>query len=138
MTLENRLNKIKSDWNITKNRFINTYPRSKVNKNDQAFITSKEKLDSIKKEIDSLYESTKDDIEKNGTYLDFFNNYIENIKKTINEKKIGLVTKTGENLSGNTLKVDKYNNNSLAYINITYYMISIFSMSFFIYKQIKA
>ena len=138
MTLENRLNKIKSDWNITKNRFINTYPRSKVNKNDQAFITSKEKLDSIKKEIDSLYESTKDDIEKNGTYLYFFNNYIENIKKTINEKKIGLVTKTGENLSGNTLKVDKYNNNSLAYINITYYMISIFSMSFFIYKQIKA
>ena len=68
----------------------------------------------------------------------FFYNYIENIKETINEKKIGLVTKTGENLSGNPLKIDKYNNNSLAYINITYYMISIFSMSFFIYKQLKA
>ncbi|MAT48983.1 MAG: hypothetical protein CMA27_04040 [Euryarchaeota archaeon] len=138
MTLENRLNKIKRDWNITKNRFINTYPRSKVNKNDRAFITSKEKLDSIKNEINSLYEKTKDDTEKNGKYLDFFNNYIENIKETINEKKIGLVTKTGENLSGNPLKIDKYNNNSLAYINITYYMISIFSMSFFIYKQLKA
>ena len=138
MTLENRLNKLKSDWNITKNRFINTYPRSKVNKNDRAFITNKEKLDSIKNEINSLYESTKDDIEKNGKYLDFFNNYIENIKETINEKKIGLVTKIGENLSGNPLKIDKYNNNSLAYINITYYMISIFSMSFFIYKQIKS
>ena len=72
MTLENRLNKIKTDWVITKNRFINTYPRSKVNKNDRAFITSKEKLDSIKNEIDSLYESTKDDIERNGKYLDFF------------------------------------------------------------------
>ena len=137
MKLENRLNKLKSDWNITKNRFINTYPRSKVNKNDRAFITTKEKLDSIKNEINSLYEITNDDIEKNGKYLDFFNNYIENIKGTINENKIGLVTKIGKNLSGNPLKIDKYNNNSLAYINITYYMISIFSMSFFIYKQIK-
>ena len=137
MTLENRLNKLKNDWNITKNRFINTYPRSKINKNDRAFITSEEKLKSLKKQINSLYESTNDDIDKNGKYLDFFNNYIENIKKTINEKKIGLVTKTGENLSGKPLKIDKYNINSLAYINITYYMISIFSMSFFIYKQIK-
>ena len=137
MTLENRLNKLKNDWNITKKRFINTYPRSKINKNDRAFITSEEKLKYLKNKINSLYESTKDDIEKNGKYLDFFNNYIENIKKTINEKKIGLVTKTGENLSGKPLKIDKYNNNSLAYINITYYMISIFSMSYFIYKQIK-
>ena len=70
MTLENRLNKLKNDWNITKKRFINTYPRSKINKNDRAFITSEEKLKYLKNKINSFMK-TKDDIEKNGKYLDF-------------------------------------------------------------------
>ena len=137
MTLENKLSKLKNDWNITKKRFINSYPRSKFNKNDRAFITSEEKLNQIKKEIEALYASTNDDIAKNGAWLDFFNNYIENIKQTINENKLGLVTQKGNNLSGSPLKTDKYNNNSLAYINISYYIISVLTMSFFIYKQLK-
>tara|TARA_Y100000022_G_scaffold193301_1_gene196400 strand:+ start:2952 stop:3368 length:417 start_codon:yes stop_codon:yes gene_type:complete len=138
MTLENKLLKLKNDWNITKQRFINSYPRSKFNKNDRAFITSEEKLNQIKKEIEALYTSTNNDIAKNGAYLDFFNNYIENIKQTINENKLGLVTQKGKNLSGLPLKIDKYNNNSLAYINISFYTISVLTMFFFIYKQLKA
>ena len=31
MTLENRLNKLKKDWNITKNRFIKRYSYIKQN-----------------------------------------------------------------------------------------------------------
>ena len=40
MTLENKLSKLKNDWNITKQRFINSYPRSKFNKNDRIQILS--------------------------------------------------------------------------------------------------
>ena len=43
----------------------------------------------------------------------FFNNYVDKIKNTINEKKLDLVTKTGKNLSGNPLKTDKYDNKVL-------------------------
>ena len=137
MTLENKLNKLKNEWNITKNRFINSYPNSKFNKNDTAYIASEEKLDQLKKQIEDLYHETNNDIEKNGKWLDFFNSYVDKIKNTINEKKLDLVTKTGKNLSGNPLKTDKYDNKSIAYLNISYYVISIFTISFFIYKHLK-
>ena len=64
MTLENKLNKLKNEWNITKNRFINSYPNSKFNKNDTAYIASEEKLDQLKKEIEDLYHETNNDIKK--------------------------------------------------------------------------
>ena len=51
--------------------------------------------------------------------------------------KLDLETAVANNKSGKPLKVDKYDENSRAYILLSEYTIGILSISYFIYKQLK-
>ena len=58
-------------------------------------------------------------------------------KNCENDSKIQLGTKLGANNASIPFKIDKYNENSESYIISSYYFISLLTMSFFIYKQLK-
>jgi predicted PolB exonuclease-like 3'-5' exonuclease len=72
-----------------------------------------------------------------GTYIDSQSNRINLMKNKYNKDKLDLVTENGKNESGKPMKIDKYNENSKAYILTSYYTIGILSISYFIYKQLK-
>ena len=48
-----------------------------------------------------------------------------------------LINEYGSNIASNRLKTDKYNSNSESYITASFYILSISTLTFFIYKQLK-
>ena len=76
-------------------------------------------------------------ISSNDKNLEDKNKMINNIKNQYNDQHTELRSKIGENKSAIPFKVQKYDENSKSYIFSSFYTISIFTMFFFIYKQIK-
>ena len=60
-----------------------------------------------------------------------------NLKNAIGNNKQSLMNEYGSNNASNTLKTDKYKQNSETYITASFYILSISTLTFFIYKQLK-
>ena len=58
-------------------------------------------------------------------------------KNKYSSEKDELLSKIGTDRGGKTMKTDKYNENSKAYILTSFYSIGILSITYFIYKQLK-
>ena len=132
MGIERFFNSIKSKYNIVKDL---KYPYKKI-KTKYLFFDFNSIIHNISQkiisDINKLYAIHEGDIAKNSSIITFFDTKIKEIKKLLGEKKRDFVSDAGDNLSGKPIKINKYNENSLAYINLSYYIISILSMSFFI------
>tara|TARA_Y100000356_G_C11172478_1_gene242121 strand:- start:142 stop:570 length:429 start_codon:yes stop_codon:yes gene_type:complete len=135
--LESQLKTLRFRWNNATKQYINTYPdaalgldKAQNSRNYQSILATKRDINLLQATLNGLLETT-------GNYIKSQNSRINQIKKVYNENKLDLVTEKGNNQSGKPLKIDKYNENSKAYILTSYYTIGILSISYFIYKQLK-
>ena len=135
--LEGQLKTLRFRWNNATKQYINTYPdaalgldKAQNSRNYQSILATKRDINLLQATLNGLLETT-------GNYIKSQNSRINQIKKVYNENKLDLVTEKGNNQSGKPLKIDKYNENSKAYILTSYYTIGILSISYFIYKQLK-
>jgi len=62
---------------------------------------------------------------------------IKNLKADIGNNKQELLNEININNASDRLKTDKYNYNSETYIQASFYVLSISTLTFFIYKQLK-
>ena len=135
--LESQLKTLRFRWNNATKQYINTYPdaalgldKAQNSRNYQSILATKRDINLLQATLNGLLETT-------GNYIKSQDSRINQIKKVYNENKLDLVTEKGNNQSGKPLKIDKYNENSKAYILTSYYTIGILSISYFIYKQLK-
>ena len=135
--LESQLKTLRFRWKNATNQYINTYPdaalgldKTQNSRNYQAILATKRDINLLQATLNGLLETT-------GNYIKSQDSRINQIKKVYNENKLDLVTEKGNNQSGKPLKIDKYNENSKAYILTSYYTIGVLSISYFIYKQLK-
>ena len=66
-----------------------------------------------------------------------WDNKLVNLKNAIGNNKQQLINEYSTNNASGTLKTDKYNANSESYITASFYILSISTLTFFIYKQLK-
>ena len=69
--------------------------------------------------------------------LKTWDNKLVSLKNAIGNNKQELINEYGSNIASNRLKTDKYNSNSESYITASFYILSISTITFFIYKQLK-
>ena len=135
--LTENLKQYKFRWKNATDRYVQTYPDKKVNNNATQNNRAYSTVLGIANELFVFKANLKGDIANSKSYI---NNADKTIDKTIKEyenSKVDLVTAIGTNKSSKPFKINKYDENNESYINTIAYIISIFSTSFFIYKQIK-
>ena len=135
--LESRLKTLRFRWNNATKQYINTYPQAALgldktqnSRNYQSVLSTKRDINLLQATLNGLLQTT-------GSYIESQDNRINLMKNKYNKDKLDLVTEKGNNQSGKPMKIDKYNENSKAYILSSYYTIGILSISYFIYKQLK-
>ena len=135
--LESKLKTLRFRWNNATKQYINTYPQAALgldktqnSRNYQSVLSTKRDINLLQATLNGLLQTT-------GSYIESQDNRINLMKKKYNKDKLDLVTEKGNNQSGKPMKIDKYNENSKAYILSSYYTIGILSISYFIYKQLK-
>ena len=135
--LESRVKTLRFRWNNATKQYINTYPQAALgldktqnSRNYQSVLSTKRDINLLQATLNGLLQTT-------GSYIESQDNRINLMKNKYNKDKLDLVTEKGNNQSGKPMKIDKYNENSKAYILASYYTIGILSTSFFIYKQLK-
>ena len=135
--LESRLKTLRFRWNNATKQYINTYPQAALGLDQTQNTRNYQSVLSTKKDINLLQATLNGLLTTTGTYIDSQSNRINLMKNKYNKDKLNLVTENGKNESGKPMKIDKYNENSKAYILTSYYTIGILSISYFIYKQLK-
>ena len=135
--LESRLKTLRFRWNNATKQYINTYPQAALGLDKTQNSRNYQSVLSTKKDINLLQATLNGLLQTTGSYIESQDNRINLMKNKYNKDKLDLVTEKGNNQSGKPMKIDKYNENSKAYILASYYTIGILSTSFFIYKQLK-
>ena len=69
--------------------------------------------------------------------LKMWDNKLVTLKNSIGSNKNTLTNELGINNASGRMKTDKYNSNSETYIQASFYILSISTITFFIYKQLK-
>ena len=135
--LEGQLKTLRFRWNNATKQYINTYPDAALgldstqnSRNYQSVLATKRDINLLQATLNGLLSTT-------GNYIKSQDSRINTIKNNYNRDKLNLVTAESNNNSGKPMKIDKYNENSKAYILTSYYTIGILSISYFIYKQLK-
>ena len=137
ISLEDQLNNLKYRWNIATKKYITHYPDFKLGLDRSHYNRALAQVSSVYNDINILNENLKGNINQNEKNLHDANIKIKNVKDKFNNKNTELKSKLGENKSAIPFKIEKYDENSKSYIFSSFYTISIFTMIFFIYKQIK-
>ena len=135
--LESTLNSLKTRWDIAKNQFISSYPNAMMDIEKSTNSRAYNSIISITRDTQTLEAQVKGFINENKNYFSRTDNQIQEVKNNYNNSVLDLKNVLGTNIAATPLKVDKYDQNSQSYILLSYYSISILTMSFFIYKQLK-
>ena len=135
--LESRVKTLRFRWNNATKQYINTYPQAALGLDKTQNSRNYQSVLSTKKDINLLQATLNGLLQTTGSYIESQDTRINLMKKKYNKDKLELVTENSKNKSGKPMKIDKYNENSKAYILTSYYTIGILSISYFIYKQLK-
>lgn len=137
ISLEQQLKNLKYRWTVATKKYVTHYPDSKLGLDRSQFNRALAQVRTTYNDINILKANLDGNISSNDKNLTDKNKMINNIKNQYNDQHTELRSKIGENKSAIPFKVQKYDENSKSYIFSSFYTISIFTMFFFIYKQIK-
>ena len=137
ISLEQQLKNLKYRWAAATKKYVTHYPDSKLGLDRSQFNRALAQVRTTYNDINILKANLDGNISSNDKNLADKNKMINNIKNQYNDQHTELRSKIGENKSAIPFKVQKYDENSKSYIFSSFYTISIFTMFFFIYKQIK-
>tara|TARA_B110001454_G_C12647901_1_gene404156 strand:+ start:494 stop:931 length:438 start_codon:yes stop_codon:yes gene_type:complete len=133
-----KLHLLKFRWKRATKNYISEYPRYKMGFDPQRFRAGP--LATITQTAGdiALYKAQlTGTIHKLNIDLTKIDNEINKLKKQYKNENVKLTTQLGANNASDPFKADKYNENSKSYIFASYYTISLLTLTFFIYKQIK-
>lgn len=135
--LKQKIKSLKQIWDNQSETYIRTYPDKKLKidtkMNDQSFsnlVDTYSKMVSLNAQILGVSTGVNENLKE-------WENKLVNLKNAIGNNKQSLMNEYGSNNASNTLKTDKYNQNSETYITASFYILSISTLTFFIYKQLK-
>ncbi len=137
ISLEQQFKNLKYRWTVATKKYVTHYPDSKLGLDRSQFNRALAQVRTTYNDINILKANLDGNISSNDKNLEDKNKIINNIKNQYNDQHTELRSKIGENKSAIPFKVQKYDENSKSYIFSSFYTISIFTMFFFIYKQIK-
>tara|TARA_B100000925_G_C21626488_1_gene311136 strand:+ start:61 stop:486 length:426 start_codon:yes stop_codon:yes gene_type:complete len=135
-TLKQKIKSLKQIWDSQTQRYIDTYPEKKLGDsklNEQSFsnlVDTYSKMVSLDAQLHGVSNGVNDN-------LKMWDNKLVNLKNAIGNNKQALINEYSTNNASGTLKTDKYNYNSETYINASFYILAVSTISFFIYKQLK-
>ena len=135
-TLKQKIKSLKQIWDSQTQRYIDTYPEKKLGDsklNEQSFsnlVDTYSKMVSLDAQLHGVSNGVNDN-------LKMWDNKLVNLKNAIGNNKQALINEYSNNNASGTLKTDKYNYNSETYINASFYILAVSTISFFIYKQLK-
>ena len=135
--LNDQIKNLKYRWSAATSKYIRYYPDFKLGLDRSQYNRALAQLRSVYNEINVLNANLNGNISQNDKNLKDKSTKITNIKTTYASKKGELTSKLGENKAAMPFKIQKYDENSQSYIFSTGYTIGIFTLLFFIYKQIN-
>jgi len=135
--LQEELDSLNIIWKSQSKIFVRTKPEAELDPNStlnsQAFSNLATTLGKFKS-LDARLTGSADGKNVN---LKKWDSKIKNLKADIGNNKQELLNEININNASDRLKTDKYNYNSETYIQASFYVLSISTLTFFIYKQLK-
>ena len=135
--LQQKINSLHQVWNSQTKDYVNTYPEKKfgsnTNLNQRSFnnlVTTYSKMVSLNAQLEGLTTGIN-------TNLKNWDNKLVSLKQSIGANKQTLTNELGNNNASGRMRTDKYNSNSETYIQASFYILALSTMTFFIYKQLK-
>ena len=135
--LKQKISSLQQIWNSQTKEYIKTYPDAKLGTNNTLHQRSFNNLvDTYSKMVsfDAQLHGLSDGVNVN---LEKWDNKLVSLKNAIGNNKQGLINEYSTNNASSRLKTDKYNSNSESYITASFYILSLSTITFFIYKQLK-
>ena len=137
VSLEDQLSNLKKRWNAATYKYVKTYPDKKLGLDETQYNRVIEQVSKTFNDITILKTNLDANIDSNNKSLKSKDNEIQTIKNKYSLSHTSLLSKLGENKAAIPFKIQKYDENSKSYIFASYYTISLFTLCFFIYKQLK-
>lgn len=135
--LQQKINSLHQVWNSQTKDYVNTYPEKKFGSNttlnQRSFnnlVTTYSKMVSLNAQLEGLTTGIN-------TNLKNWDNKLVSLKQSIGANKQTLTNELGNNNASGRMRTDKYNSNSETYIQASFYILALSTMTFFIYKQLK-
>lgn len=135
--LEQQLTNLKYRWSVATKKYVAHYPDFKLNLDKTQYNRAWAQVMNVLNDINILKANLDGNISSNDDNLKKKDARIKNIKGQFNSQYSELRSKLGENKSSKPFKIQKYDENSKTYIFSTFYTASIFTLFYFIYKQIN-
>ena len=135
--LKQKINSLDQVWKSQTKEYVNTYPEKKFGSNstlnERSFnnlVTTYSKMVSLDAQLQGLTTGIN-------TNLKSWDNKLVDLKNSIGANKQTLTNELGNNNASGRMRTDKYNSNSETYIQASFYILALSTMTFFIYKQLK-
>ena len=135
--LDQQVKNLKYRWGVATQKYIAHYPDFKLNLDKTQYNRALAQVMNVLNDINILKANLDGNISSNDTTLKEKDTKIKNIKGQFNSQYSELRSKLGENKSSKPFKIQKYDENSKTYIFTTFYTASIFTLFYFIYKQLN-
>ena len=135
--LDQQVKNLKYRWDVATKKYIAHYPDFKLNLDKTQYNRAWAQVMNVFNDINILKANLDGNISSNDTTLKEKDTKIKNIKRQFNSQYSELRSKLGENKSSKPFKIQKYDENSKSYIFTTFYTASIFTLFYFLYKQIN-
>lgn len=124
-------------WNSFSTTYINTKAESELDKTSNVNSQAMSNLANTYGKYKALNAKLTGATDGLNTNLSIVDNKIKNLKSKIGNNKQELINEMNINIASDRLRTDKYNYNSETYIQASFYVLSISTLTFFIYKQLK-
>tara|TARA_B110000008_G_scaffold198656_1_gene197174 strand:- start:925 stop:1365 length:441 start_codon:yes stop_codon:yes gene_type:complete len=134
--LEQQLENLKYRWATATKKYVTHYPDYKLGLDRSQYNRALAQVRKTYNDVSILKANLDGNISSNETNLEEKDIKIKEIKKKYNDQHTELRSQLGGNKAAKPFKIQKYDENSKSYIFSSFYTISIFTLSFFIYKQL--
>tara|TARA_B110000902_G_scaffold61196_1_gene72132 strand:- start:279 stop:719 length:441 start_codon:yes stop_codon:yes gene_type:complete len=135
--LGKQLENLKYRWTIATKKYVTHYPDYKLGLDRSQYNRAIAQVRKTYNDVSILKSNLDGNISSNAKNLKQKDIKIKDIKKKYNDQHGELRSQLGSNKAAKPFKIQKYDENSKSYIFSSFYTISIFTLSFFIYKQLN-
>tara|TARA_B100001175_G_C18994384_1_gene395858 strand:+ start:63 stop:488 length:426 start_codon:yes stop_codon:yes gene_type:complete len=135
--LKEKLDSLKKIWDAQSTTYINTKPSAELENNNTVNAQALSNLANTYGKFLTLDAQLTGVSNGANVYLKSWDNKMDILKRSIGNSKQTLKNEINTNNASGRMKTDKYNYNSETYIQASFYILSISTITFFIYKQLK-
>jgi len=136
--LKEDVSNLRFRWQNATKQYVDTYADKATGLDNAQNDRAQAAVIKTRADINIMQSKLKGAIETTADYIQTVEKGpIALYKKQYADNKSELSNKINNGRAGKRMKIDKYNENSKAYILTSFYSIGILSITYFIYKQLK-